>query len=356
MARLLFVLRHRDQPWGYEGPYGYQLSSGLRNSVRFVVEMLRLLGVEAEWVEVPDAHHIDREVHRYRPTHVIVEAFWVPPEKFDALMPLHPHVTWAVRDHSETPFLANEGMAFSWVAGYLRRGVEIMCNAPRALSDMRAVAAAYNADDLVSYAPNYYPVHLPKDFRSGVPNPKRADDTVRVGCFGAIRPLKNQMTQAIAALRYADRLGKRLEFHINSARVEQGGNSILRNLQALFANAPRAKLVELPWVDHDAFLRALMRMDMLLQVSFSETFNIVTADAVVCNVPCVVSREVTWLRGYAVADANSSESILSRMLDVHRHHRAHRLEWQFRDLSDYCQQTKRVWWSRFGDGGPLPNV
>ena len=66
-ARLQFILRHRDQPWGYDGPYGYQLSSGLRNSVRFVVEMLHLLGIAAEWVEVTDAHCIDREVTRYKP-------------------------------------------------------------------------------------------------------------------------------------------------------------------------------------------------------------------------------------------------------------------------------------------------
>lgn len=222
MAKLLFVLRHRDQPWGHYGsPYG--LSSGLRNSVRFIVEMLHLLGIPAKWVEVCDDNFIDKEVKAYQPTHVILEAFWVRPAKIDVLRPLHPYVTWIVRDHSETPFLSNEGMAFDWVHGYLSRGVEIACNAPRALRDMQIVGTAYGYPNLISYAPNYYPVHAPRNASTLLPKPPRADDTLKIGCFGAIRPLKNQVAQAIAALAFAERLGKKLEFHINSARAEQGG-------------------------------------------------------------------------------------------------------------------------------------
>lgn len=355
-ARLQFILRHRDQPWGYNGPYGYQLSSGLRNSVRFVVEMLHLLGIEAEWVEVADSHCIDKEVTRYRPTHVILEAFWVPPWKIDQLKPIHPFVTWCVRDHSETPFLANEGMAFEWVAGYLERGVELMCNAPRALIDMQAVATAYGYPGQVSYAPNYYPTHAPVTWKTLHPKPTHADDVVRIGCFGAIRPLKNQLVQAIAALRFADRLGKKLEFHINAARIEQGGNPVLKNLQALFANSPAATLVENPWADHDKFLSLLERMDILLQASLSETFNIVAADAVSVNVPVVASREVPWLGSYAIADPNDSTSILNRMLEILRQPRRSRLEWQMRDLKAYTTETKRIWYTRFGRGGHVPHV
>lgn len=352
MSKLLFVLRHRDQPWG--APYGYGLSSGLRNSVRFVVDMLHLLGIPAKWVEVPDDNCIDREVKAYNPTHVILEAFWVRPSKIDDLRPLHPYVTWMVRDHSETPFLANEGIAFEWVAGYLKRDVEITCNAPRALVDMEAIAGAYGYGNLVSYAPNYYPVHAPRKHDSGVPKQRRADDAIRVGCFGAIRPLKNQVSQAVAALRFAAALGKKLEFHINSARAEQGGNPVLKNLRAMFANTPRARLVEHGWVEHDAFLETVRCMDVVMQVSFSETFNIVSADAVMCDVPVVASREVSWLKSYALADANSTTSMLEALLKTLRHNRHQRLEWQRRDLAAYCQESKRIWWNRFGRGGPVP--
>lgn len=353
MSKLLFVLRHRDQPWGHYGsPYG--LSSGLRNSVRFVVEMLDLLGIAAKWVEVHDDNCIDREVSAYHPTHVILEAFWVRPGKIDDLRPRHPFVTWMVRDHSETPFLANEGMAFEWTAEYLKRDVEIACNAPRALVDMQALAGSYGYGNLVSYAPNYYPIHAPKKHDHLIPKPAHADDTIRVGCFGAIRPLKNQVEQAIAALRYADQLGKKLEFHINSARSEQGGNPVLKNLRGVFANTPRASLVEHGWVEHDKFLHIISEMDVVMQVSFSETFNIVAADAVMRNVPVVVSREVPWIKPYAIADANSSTSMLHALLRVHQQPRKARLQWQMRDLTDYCQASKKVWWDRYGRGGPVP--
>lgn len=355
MPRLLFVLKHREAHWGHYG--GYHLSSGLRNSVRFIIEMLHLLGIHAKMVEVVDNNCIDREVKHYRPTHVIIEAFWVVPEKFDVLKRLHPHVSWLVRDHSETPFIANEGMFAGWLAGYLRRGVEVTCNAPQALVDLQGLGLSLGHPDLISYTPNYYPVHAPADWQRLKPKPPVAGDTIKVGCFGAIRPLKNHLVQAIAALRYSYALGKKLEFHINSSRIEGGGNPILKNLRDLFANTPRAALVEAPWLEHHEFLDLMRTMDICLQVSFSETFNIVSADAVNSSVPVIASREVPWLGNYAVADANSSTDILNKMLAIHKHDKKARLIWQWRDLSNYAKETTKVWWDRFGFGQhPFENI
>lgn len=361
-ARLQFILRFRDSPWDYSADNtkccSYKgLSSGLRNSVKFVVEMLELLDIEAEWVEVVDSNSIDKEVARYKPTHVILEALWVPPTKIDELKPLHPHVTWCVRNHSETPFIANEGIAFEWVAGYLDRGVDVMCNSLRAQIDMQAFAIARgHSPRLVSYAPNYYPTHMPKTVKALSVSHGHFEDTIRIGCFGAVRPLKNQMMQAIAALRYAEAMGKKLEFHVNGSRVEQGGNPILKNLQALFALTPRAALIESPWLEHDSFLKYVTAMDVVTQVSFSETFNIVAADAVRCNVPIVTSNEVAWVGNYAHADPNDSVSILNRLLELHRTPKAARVAQQTRDLAVYTEQTKRIWWDRFGRGGHIPAI
>ncbi len=344
MPRILFILKHRDHPWGH---YGSHLSSGLWNSVCFLICLLKLLGIICKMVEVVDNNGIDREVRAFKPTHVIIEAFWVVPAKFDVLKKLYPHITWMVRDHSETPFLANEGSAFGMVAGYLQRGVELIVNAPGAFTDMEAYATSLGYGGLVSYGPNYYPVHEPADWRHLKPHPKRADDTVKVGCFGAIRPLKNHAVQAVAAIRYAAHLGKKLEFHVNATRVEGGGNPILNNLRAMFAATPRAKLVEHGWVNHPEFLELLREIDILLQVSFSETFNIVSADGVAASCPVVVSKEVPWLQPYAVADANDSTSILNRMLQVNTQPPAARLAWQWRDLTKYCETSREIWQRRF---------
>src|SRR5579859_1853438 len=152
--RLLFVMKRRCGYWG-----GHDLSSGLKNSVRFIVDMLVSLGIEAKAVEVVDNNGIDREVTAYQPTHVIIEALFVLPSKFDVLKPLHPQVKWIVRLHSEIPFLAGEGMAMEWILGYMARGVEVMCNAERTVCDLRVLATQQGISDrLVSYGPNFYPV------------------------------------------------------------------------------------------------------------------------------------------------------------------------------------------------------
>ena len=340
---LLFILKKRE---GYWGGYATCLSSGLRNSVSFVVDMLTALGIQARMVEVEDNNAIDREVTAAKPSHVIIEAFWVVPEKFDELQALHPDVRWIVRNHSEVPFLANEGIAFGWIADYLRRGVEVMCNAPRALTDVRGVALAYGVSDrLVTYGPNYYPIPCPMP-----PDPAEASDTdtVRIGCFGAIRPLKNTMAQALAAVAAARARRRRLEFHVNASRLEGNGDPILKNLRQMFAALPTHRLVEHDWLPHAAFCALVRTMDIVLQVSFSETFNIVAADAAAAGVPVVVSPEVPWIGDYAHADPCSVPSItqaILRLLDCPD--LAVRLHRQRRDLAVYDRKTERVWLERF---------
>jgi hypothetical protein len=57
-------------------------------------------------------------------------------------------------------------------------------------------------------------------------------------------------------------------------------------------------------------------MDICMQVSFSETFNIVSADSVVNAVPIVVSKEVTWATNHCVADPTDSGSIVDALNNV----------------------------------------
>ena len=205
------------------------------------------------------------------------------PEKFDVLKQLHPGVQWIVRLHSDIPFLAGEGIAVDWIFGYLGRGVKVAFNSPRVAWDFRKIARRHRSHIL--YLPNYYPV--------GRYERKPSCDVFRVGCFGAIRPLKNQLIQAIAAIRFADMKGKKLEFWVNASRCEEGGGNILKNLRSLFANTNH-ELKELPWLTHDMFLYIMSRMDLAMCVSLSETFCITAADAVNVGTPLVCSGEIPW--------------------------------------------------------------
>lgn len=345
MARLLFLVKRRAGYWGLDGgdysdAYSSARGTGLWNSARFVVAMLNDHGIEAKIVEVADNNSIDREVTAYRPTHCILEAFWCVPEKFDVLKPLHPRVRWIVRDHSETPFLAQEGSPFGWVAGYLTRGIELMCNAPRARRDMQVIARDIGVDPtLVSYGPNYYPL---SPYKFTPPANDNQAEPIDIACFGAIRPLKNQMVQAIAALDFAHRIGRPLRFHINAGRVEGGGDPALRSMRAVLGE----RLIEHPWQTHDDFVALMRTMDISLQASFSETFNIVTADAVAASVPVVVSPEVTWLSSYAHADPANAAEITAAM------ERAWVQRWgraaaQYAELTAWNSRSAAIWLDRF---------
>lgn len=296
--KLLFVLKKFTS----YGHYGYSVASGLFNSAKFVVDMLNDSGVEARLVQVNDNNDIDREVSTYKPTDVIIEALWVVPEKFDVLKKLHPAVRWIVRLHSDIPFLASEGIAVDWIFGYLSRGVLVAPNSPAVVKDLRDISPEHCREIL--YLPNFYPVHGQHLGHSG--------NKLDIGCFGAVRPMKNQLIQAIAAIRFADKNYRRLNFHINSTRSELGGDNVLKNLRALFANTPHT-LIEHPWESHKAFKHLVSEMDLAMCVSFSETFCITAADAVATDTPLVCSAEVPWASSLSVANTNSAEDIMSRI-------------------------------------------
>lgn len=299
--KVLFICKKR-KTYG-TGPYTHIVSSGLKNSAKFVNDMLVKNGVDSTIVEVIDNNCIDREVSLHKPTHVIIEALWVVPSKFEVLTRLHPNITWIIRIHSEIPFIANEGIAIDWIFEYMKYpNVIISVNSPRAERELN-----YVTPKTMLYLPNYYPVSFGNNKSA-----ENAGECINVGCFGAVRPMKNHLLQAITAIQFANEKGKKLRFHINVTRVENNGDPVLKNIRALFLNSEH-ELIEHKWLSHEEFVELIATMDMCMQVSFSETFNIVTADAVNNNVPVVASDEVKWISSLFKANPTNSLSILSKM-------------------------------------------
>ena len=312
MSKILFICKQGED---YNiTSYGYfRKFSGLFNSARLVNEMLQDNGISSNLVTANDNNDIDRLVAENKPDICVIEAYWVVPEKFEILHKLHPNITWVIRIHSEVPFWATEGMSMDWTLRYLDYdNVMLAPNSSRVDRDIKVILSVkYDIDEIdnrVVYLPNYYPAH-----DRGIKKIAKTKGTINVGCFGAIRPLKNQLIQAIASIEYANKNNLKLMFHINGNRIEGGGDPILRNLRCLFKHSNKHELVEHAWQPHSDFIDVIAEMDIGLQVSFTESFNIVAADMVTVGIPLVTSAEISWVSKVFYADPTSVSSIVEAM-------------------------------------------
>jgi hypothetical protein len=307
-CKILFILKKRTS----YGAYTAGFSSGLYNSAKFAADMLSAAGYTVKLVEVVDNNSIDHEVSVFRPQIVIIEALWVVPSKFPVLIALHPTVTWIVRIHSEAAFLAQEGIAIDWISKYpTYPNVYVAANSHEAFEQVSTfyTAKALPLPSQLLLLPTYYPA---PDRPHHHPHWHSATGIINVACMGAIRPLKNTLIQAIAAIRFADDLGIKLRFHINITRLESGGNAPYRSVVELFAGT-RHELVQHDWMDHPEFLHFLRHIDVSLQVSFSETFDIVMADSVATGIPSVGSHAIRWLSSWSQPSTISIKSIRDTM-------------------------------------------
>ena len=342
--KVLFILKRREDynPIKHN-PKG--LSTGLFNSASFMDNMLNDMGIESNLEVAIDNNCIDRLVTKHRPTHVIIEALWVVPEKFEVLTRLHPNVKWIIRLHSEMPFMAGEGMAMDWLGDYAGyEEISIGVNAPRMLNEIRHYLrtkmnwSKKQSKSRVVYMPNFYP----QDYKWK--SMDRQKYWVDVACFGAVRPLKNHLLQAFAALKFAEKIGKQLRFHINSGRIEMKGDAVLNNLKGLFEQLSTRghQLISHEWCPREEFLNICSTMDIGMQCNFSETFNIVSADLISQGVPIVGSREIPWSSGLFNADPTNSDQIAKVLERAYRYPQIN-LYFNQMYLSDYTCRTRTIW-------------
>jgi hypothetical protein len=308
--KILFIIKQRYT-------YGQKTKAyGLYNSCDFVTRKLNELGIEAKVVQVVDNNSIDKEVSLYKPTDCFIEALWVVPEKFLILAKLHPDVNWHIRLHSKSEFIAVEGNAFNWMNEYINlrnNGIKIFLSANNYefYKNLNVIYPNFN----ISYTPNLY---YPSDEypASDIPDLRTIENEFHIGIFGALRPLKNHLQQAIWAIEYGKLIKRPVAIHINVSEHESyassnGVSNVLNNLRNLFKLQTSARLVEHPWYSHSDFLYIVKQMDLGMQVSFSETYNITAADFIHMDVPIIGSNEIKFINGLSTMDSNSSDEAIS---------------------------------------------
>lgn len=221
-------------------------------------------------------------------THVVVSAPWLSTGDLARLCAEHPETQFAVNCHSNLGFLQADPSAMR----LLREGIDLQrstWNFRIAANSARLsawVRAAYSAP--CQHLPNLY-------FLDGV-QPRReryAGGTLRIGAFGATRVLKNLMTGAGAALQIANELRADLEFWVSAGRNE-GAGSVTEAVRQMLHSLPHVKMVENGWQPWPQFRQTVRHMHLLLQPSYTESFNVVTADGAAEGVPSVVSDAIEW--------------------------------------------------------------
>jgi hypothetical protein len=247
-----------------------------------------------------------------------------------------PHVRFAVNCHSNVGFLQADtnGVKLVREAMEVERGAWNFHVAGNSRKFCRWVRDAYQAP--CAYLPNLY--HL--DTANPPIRPLFQGGTLRIGAFGATRPLKNLMSAAAAAIEIAARLRADLELWMSSGRTE-GGMGVLDAVRAMVNGLPHVKLVEGGWQSWARFRTTVRHMHLLMQPSYTESFNMVTADGVAEGVPSVVSDAIDWAPRHWKACADD----VTEIARVGRHllSDAHAAEDGFRALERHNAEGLSAW-------------
>jgi len=126
------------------------------------------------------------------------------------------------------------------------------------------------------------------------------------------------------------------------------GEPALHNLIGLFDQLSKKdhKLIQHDWCDHAEFRRLCAIMDIGMQVSFTETFNIVSADLVSRGVPIVASAELPWIAKKYACNPVDSDDIYKKLILTYNEPE-HNVKLNQEGLRYYCEQTKNVWVKEF---------
>jgi len=271
---------------------------GLGVSAAYTAKTLRHHGI---WAEVWSAGSAQKLVERLRhthtnadqrgeprPTHVVLAAPWIPTPNLAGIAAEFPEVTFSVISHSSVGFLAADPHAIR----LLRETADLQLGTHN-------VFVGGNSRKFTDWATEAWGVHavyLPNLYCTAETFPQHdrrwQGGALRLGLFGANRPLKNFLSGAAAAVEMARRLRVPIELLLSSGRNEGGD---VRAFDEMTENIANLRVTRTGWLPWPSFRRLLRTVDLVFQVSYTETFNVVTADAIAEGVPVVVSDAIEWV-------------------------------------------------------------
>lgn len=252
-------------------------------------------------------------------SHVVISAPWIPTTELMQLCNTWHDMRFAVVSHSNVGFLQADP-----------NGVQLLReDADLQTSSVNFQIGANNTKLIdwwqdvfhtpMRWLPNLYDLSAAATVQQRYTPGK----TLRIGSFGATRPLKNILTAGAAALAIAGQMQQDLEFHVSSGRAEGGGDTITRALTAMYANLPNAKIVQEGWQPWPGHRRIVRNMNLLIQPSYTESFCMVVADGVAEGVPSVTSDAIDWVPPRWTANSDNALDIANVGVNLlHNRHAA----------------------------------
>ena len=234
-------------------------------------------------------------------THLVMSAPWIPTLEWQRLCVLFHRVRFACCSHSNVGFLQADPLAAGFMTNDglgLESGFPNFALAANSQALCSFIKAAYAAP--CQYLPNLY--YLNGLTRVG--RPLWQSGALRIGCFGAARVQKNITSAAAAAIEIASRMRAQLEFWVSGGRSDGMGGASMTTVRRIFESCRFARLIENPWQTWPQFRQTVANMHLLMQPSYTESFNMVTADGVVEGVTSVVSSAIDWVPDHWMADAD----------------------------------------------------
>jgi hypothetical protein len=267
---------------------------GLNVAGYTTAKYLRTHGIHAEVFPVRNnidvVNSIDKykEIHGHSLTHVVISAPWMSLWDIRNLIAHFPHIKFVVLSHSNVGFLQADPRGVELYRKYSELSKQYpnfkVGGNSRQFCDWFNISYKENC----IWLPNIYPTERIKSkVWDGIP-------PLKIGSFGAIRPEKNFMTAAAAAMVIHSILDVPVELHMST-----GGDgcksTTLPSIIEMTENVKGFTLIRHHWETWNKFIELIKKMDIMIQVSYTESFNMVTADGISVGVPSVVSPVIWWV-------------------------------------------------------------
>jgi hypothetical protein len=288
---------------------------GLNVAGYTTAQYLKKHGVDAQAYAV--RHNVDivnaidkyKETHGVPLTHVVISAPWLIPHDVKNLVAHFPHVQFVILSHSNVGFLQADPHGVKLYREYAKlakvhKNLRVGGNCTRFTQWFEL---AYREKCVC--LPNLYPL-------SGKPAKVwDGKSTLNIGAFGAIRPEKNFMCAAAAAVAMHSALKVPVKLHMSTGG-ENCKSTTLPAIVEMTEGIEGFELIRHNWETWDKFIQLVGSMDLLIQVSYTETFNMITADGIYMGVPSVVSPVIWWAPESWKADPDDVVDIAETGLNV----------------------------------------